>query len=98
MDTGCKPGARVFQRPGSVLGVDPVLGPGWRVPGTRDRVPVSSLHHSVTPILHPVSCILHLAYPVCGFFEAWDGHSAWCQVPGIGYRLSGTWDPVPDTW
>jgi hypothetical protein len=35
--------------------------------------------------------ILHRAYPVCGFFE--DR----CQVPGIGYRLSGTWDPVPGT-
>jgi hypothetical protein len=31
------------------------------------------------------------ANPVCGFFE--DRY----RVPGIGYRLSGTWDLVPGT-
>jgi hypothetical protein len=31
------------------------------------------------------------ADPVCGFFE--DRY----RVPGIGYRLSGTWDLVPGT-
>ena len=33
------------------------------------------------------------AYPVCGFFE----DRARYRVPGIGYRLSGTWDLVPGT-
>jgi hypothetical protein len=37
--------------------------------------------------------ILHHAYPVCAFFE--DRYRY--RVPGIGYRLSGTWDLVPGT-
>jgi hypothetical protein len=43
MDAGCIPSVRIFRWPGSVfgarcpaLGVDPVPGPGCRVPG-RDR-------------------------------------------------------------
>jgi len=43
MGTGCIPGVRVFQWPGSVLGarypalgVDSVPGIGSQVPGTRD--------------------------------------------------------------
>jgi len=34
--------------------------------------------------------ILHLAYPVCAFFE--DR----CQVPGTGYLAPETWYPAPE--
>jgi hypothetical protein len=46
-----------------------------------------------------LSCILHLAYPVCGFFGTGTGNSVEvpafhpgirCQAPGFGYRLPGT--------
>jgi len=40
---------------------------------------------------HPASWILHT--PCAGFSKAGTRY----RVPGIGYRLSGTWDLVPGT-
>jgi hypothetical protein len=60
-----------------------------RGPDTEHRRPSRKRAHGVC-ILHPASCILHLAYPMCGFFE-----DRWL-VPGSRSRAPGTWDPGPD--
>jgi hypothetical protein len=74
----------------SVLGVRPsalirsrVPGDGYLEPGTG--YPFESSSHSVTPILHPVSCI-----PRVRVFRR--------QVPGTGYPVSGTGYLAPGTW
>jgi len=57
-----------------------------RTPSTEDRVwPPENAH------IGSASCILHT--PCAGFSKA----GARYRVPGIGYRLSGTWDLVPGT-
>jgi len=53
-------------------------------------------------ILHPVSCILHLAYPVCGFSKREPGIPPYCPTALLpdcpaASRVPGTWDPIPGT-
>jgi hypothetical protein len=43
-------------------------------------------------ILHPASCILHLAYPICGFSKREPGIPPYCPIalPRPGYPAPGT--------
>jgi len=73
----------------SVLGVRPSALIRSRVTGTWNPVPGTRLSRPLTPSLP--SCILYLAYPVCGFFEGR------CQVPGTRYRVPAIWHLGPGT-
>ena len=73
----------------------PLVEPGtrYRVPGVRYRMRSDAEDRTPSPATGkraPRVCILHLAYPMCGFFE-----DRWL-VPGSRSRAPGTWDPGPD--
>jgi hypothetical protein len=90
---------RVFRS--SVPGIRPSASIRYRVPGPRCQVGTRDLApntwRNVWLILRKPAQGDCPAYPVCGFFEAGDGHSAWCPVPGTRYRVPAIWHLGPGT-
>jgi hypothetical protein len=106
--TGTRPpGPRLVDAEGRGPNPEPGACNGRPTPGTqygrmegRDRGDFQlMLRNTRTGGLHsaPPSCILHI--PCAGFSKQETGipPGARYRVPGIGYRLSGTWDLVPGT-